>query len=53
MALTFDDGGGKFSIDGNQIEIKASGSLKIETGANIDLEAGGQVNIKGAMINLN
>jgi len=53
MTLTFDDGGGKFSIEGNQIEIKADGSLKIEAGANIDLQAGGQVNIKGAMINLN
>ncbi|MBU4216202.1 MAG: VgrG-related protein [Actinobacteria bacterium] len=53
MTLTFDDGGGKFSIEGNQIEIKASGSLKIEAGANIDLQAGGQVNVTGAMINLN
>jgi len=53
MTLAFDDGGGKFSIEGNQIEIKASGSLKIEAGANIDLQAGGQVNVTGAMINLN
>ncbi|MCJ7549079.1 MAG: phage tail protein, partial [Anaerolineae bacterium] len=53
MTLTFDDGGGKFSIEGNQIEIKASGSLSIEAGANIDLQAGGQVNVTGAMINLN
>jgi len=53
MVVTFDDGGSKFSVEGSEIEIKASGSLKIEAGANMDLQAGGQVTIKGAMINLN
>lgn len=53
ITVTFDDGGGKFSVQGNQIEIKADSNLKIEAGANMDLQAGGQLTIKGALINLN
>ncbi len=53
VVLTLSDRGGKLTVEGNEIEVKSNGSLKIESGANMDLQAGGQVNIKGAMINLN
>jgi uncharacterized protein involved in type VI secretion and phage assembly len=53
IVFTLDDGGGKLSVQGTEIEIKADGNLKIESGANMDLQAGGQVNVKGALINLN
>ncbi len=48
-----EDSGGKITVEGNELQIKANGSLKIEAGANMDIQASGQVNIKGAMINLN
>jgi uncharacterized protein (DUF2345 family) len=51
--LTFADDGSKITLEGNEISVKANGSLKIEAGANMDLQAGGQVTIKGAVINLN
>jgi phage protein D/phage baseplate assembly protein gpV len=53
IVLTLDDSGGKLTVEGTEIQIKANGNVKIESGANMDLQAGGQVNIKGAMINLN
>ena len=53
LVLTLADGGGKITLEGNEISIKASGNLKVESGANMDLQAGGQVNIQGALINLN
>jgi phage protein D/phage baseplate assembly protein gpV len=53
LVLTLVDGGGRVTLEGNEISIKANGNLKVESGANMDLQAGGQVNIKGALINLN
>jgi hypothetical protein len=53
LVLTLADSGGKITLEGNEISIKANGNLKVESGANMDLQAGGQVNIKGALINLN
>jgi phage protein D/phage baseplate assembly protein gpV len=53
LVLTMADSGSKITIEGNEISIKANGNLKVESGANMDLQAGGQVNIQGALINLN
>ncbi len=53
LVLTLSDNDGKITLEGNEISIKASGNLKVESGANMDLQAGGQVNIQGALINLN
>lgn len=53
LTLTFADNSSKITLEGNEIAVKANGSLKIESGANMDLQAGGQMNIKGAVINLN
>lgn len=53
VVITLDDGGSKVTLEGNEVQIKASGSLKIEAGANMDLQAGGQITVKGAVINLN
>ncbi|MBN1249429.1 MAG: VgrG-related protein [Anaerolineae bacterium] len=53
LVLTLADSGGKITLEGNEISVKANGSLKIESGANMDLQAGGQMTIKGAVINLN
>ncbi len=53
LTLTLADNGGKITLEGNEIAVKANGSLKIESGANMDLQAGGQMTIKGAIINLN
>ncbi len=53
LVICLADGDGKITVEGNEIELKANGSLKIQSGANMDLQAGGQVSIKGAMINLN
>lgn len=53
LTITMEDNGGKVTVEGNELQIKANGSLTIEAGANMDIQASGQVNIKGAMINLN
>jgi uncharacterized protein involved in type VI secretion and phage assembly len=44
---------GKLKLSGSGIEIASQGAVKIEAGANIDLQASAQLNAKGQMINLN
>ncbi|HJH30281.1 MAG TPA: phage tail protein [Methanosarcinaceae archaeon] len=44
---------GKITIDAMDIEIKSSTATKIEASAGMDLKASGNVNVKGATINLN
>ena len=44
---------GKISIDAKDIEIKSSANTKIEASAAMDLKASGNMNAKGATINLN
>ena len=44
---------GKVLIDANELEIKSAGDSKIESGANLDVKASGNLNAKGATINLN
>jgi uncharacterized protein involved in type VI secretion and phage assembly len=44
---------GAIKLDAKEIEIKSSAGMKIEAGANMDAKATGQMNIKGATVNLN
>ncbi len=40
-------------ISGTSVEVKTQGEIKLTAGAKIEVNANGQVNLKGAMINLN
>jgi len=62
LSVTLDDNGNKIVIESrgevevnasSKLTLKSDASLKISAGANMDLEANGQMTIKGAMINLN
>ncbi|MCA9938754.1 MAG: VgrG-related protein [Anaerolineales bacterium] len=54
LTLTLDDNGRKIVLDGSgDVEINAGSNLKLTATMNMDLEANGQVTIKGAVINLN
>lgn len=44
---------GRITIDALNIEIKSSKATKIEASADMDLKASGNMNVKGATINLN
>lgn len=44
---------GKITIDAMNIEIKSSAATKVEASAGMDLKASGNMNVKGATINLN
>lgn len=44
---------GKITINANEIEIKSKASTKIEASAGMDLKASGNMNVKGATVNLN
>lgn len=44
---------GKIRIEANEFEIIAAGDSKIESGANLDVNASGDLNAAGATINLN
>ena len=51
--VTIEAGNGKLVLKGNEVEITSQSGLKIESGANMDVKASGQLNAKGAVINLN
>jgi uncharacterized protein involved in type VI secretion and phage assembly len=54
LSVTMDDNGSKITIEsGNEVEITSTGNMTIEAGGNLDLKANGQVNVRGAMVNLN
>jgi len=44
---------GKMTINVKDIEIKSSGSAKIEASSGMDLKASGNMNVKGATVNIN
>jgi uncharacterized protein involved in type VI secretion and phage assembly len=44
---------GKISLDCKELELKSSAAAKVESGAGLDLKASGNLNVKGATINLN
>jgi uncharacterized protein involved in type VI secretion and phage assembly len=51
--ITIQSSSGKVKISGNGIELSSRAGVKIDAGANADLTASGQMNIKGATVNLN
>ena len=51
--ITITGAQGTITVEGNEIEIKASANAKIEAGGNLELTAGGEVIISGAQIKLN
>ncbi len=54
LTVTLDDNGRKIILDSSgDIEISAGGNLKFTATMNMNLEANGQVTVKGAVINLN
>jgi uncharacterized protein involved in type VI secretion and phage assembly len=44
---------GTIKLDAQKIEIKSSADAKVEAGAGMDVKATGQMNIKGATVNIN
>ncbi|NJM47385.1 MAG: phage tail protein [Alkalinema sp. RU_4_3] len=44
---------GKITLDAQTLELKSKAATKIESGSNLDIKASGQLNCKGAIINLN
>jgi uncharacterized protein involved in type VI secretion and phage assembly len=51
--ITIKASSGKLSIQANGIEVKSQASLSVEAAQNIDIKAGAQLTLKGAMIKLN
>ncbi len=51
--MTIKVSSGKLSIQANGIEVKSQASLSVEAAQNIDIKAGAQLTLKGAIINLN
>jgi phage baseplate assembly protein V len=51
--IVLDASSGKISLKATDVEIKASGSGKFETGGGMDLKASGTANLKGATVNIN
>ncbi|MEW5818321.1 MAG: DUF2345 domain-containing protein, partial [Spirochaetota bacterium] len=44
---------GKISIQAKEIEMKSSAATKIEASSGMDVKASGNMNIKGATVNIN
>jgi uncharacterized protein involved in type VI secretion and phage assembly len=44
---------GTIKLDAKKVEIKSSADSKVEAGAGMDLKASGQMNVKGATVNIN
>ena len=51
--ITIESANGKLILKGNGIEIKSQADVKVEAQSSMDLKAGGQLNAKGSVINLN
>ncbi len=51
--IVFEAPSGKISLSAQDVEIKASGSGKVETQSGLDLKASGTLTIKGATVNIN
>jgi len=51
--ITLSASQGTIKLDAQTIEIKSLGSTKIESAAGMDVKAGGQMNVKGATVNIN
>jgi len=51
--ITISAPNGKIKIDAKDFEVKSSASSKVEASAGMDLKASGNMNIKGATVNIN
>ena len=51
--IVFSAAQGSIKLDAQKIEIKSSADTKIESGAGMDVKASGQMNVKGATVNIN
>lgn len=51
--ITIKSSQGKLLLQGNGVEVKSQAAVKIEATANIDLKSDAQMNIKGAVVNIN
>lgn len=51
--ITLSAPNGAIKLDAKSVEIKSSAEAKVEAGAGLDVKATGQMNLKGATINLN
>jgi uncharacterized protein involved in type VI secretion and phage assembly len=51
--ITISAPNGKIKVDAKDFEVKSSASSKIEASAGMDLKASGNMNIKGATVNIN
>jgi uncharacterized protein involved in type VI secretion and phage assembly len=51
--ITLSASQGTIKLDAQKIEIKSSADTKIEAGAGMDVKASGEMNIKGATVNIN
>lgn len=51
--ITIESKKGKVQIKGNGIELVSNDAVKVESTANMDLKASGQMTIKGALVNIN
>lgn len=51
--ITIESSTGKLKLSGNSVEITSGTGIKMEAAANADVSAGGQLNLKGALVNIN
>ena len=51
--ITIRSSGGKLQLSGNGIELTSQAGVKIDAGQNLDLQASAQLNVKGAIVNIN
>lgn len=51
--ITLEAKNGALTLDAQDIVIKGSGSVAMESGGNVDIKASGTTNVKGSTINLN
>lgn len=51
--ITIKSSKGKLVLQGQGVEITSKAAVKIEATSNMDLKSSGQLNIKGAMVNIN
>jgi phage baseplate assembly protein V len=51
--VTIQSSNGKLKLSGNGVEITSSSTVKVEASQSMDLKSSGQLNVKGAAVNIN
>lgn len=51
--IAIESSNGKLKLSGRGIEITSQAAVKVEASSTMDLKAGGQMTVKGAMVNIN